>query len=47
LRLGLMIRTQSSDGTNRATIGRPVVHLGVLSAKPLCVGFGSKMALRP
>jgi hypothetical protein len=34
-------------GTNRVTIGRPVVQVGVLSAKPLCVGLGSKIAPRP
>jgi hypothetical protein len=47
LRLGLMICTQSADGTNRLTMGRPVVQVGVLSANPLWVGFGSKMAPRP
>ena len=35
------IWTQSSDGTNRWMIGRPVVQVGILSAKPLSVGFGS------
>ena len=46
-RLGERICTQSSEGTNRSMIGRPVWHVGVLSAKPLCVGFGSKLAPRP